>query len=136
MRYTFAECVLDTDRCELYRAGALVDLEPKPYEVLVYLVQHPERLVTQEELLRHVWPDVIVESGAIARNITAIRKAVGDHPKAPRVIKTLHRQGYRFVAPLTVQDTQALAIAAPQPPAGSPTLPHRFPLTGGRKRLG
>ena len=54
MRYAFADCVLDTDRCELYLARDLVKLEPKSYEVLVYLVQHAERLVTHQELLEYV----------------------------------------------------------------------------------
>ena len=104
VRYAFADCVLDTARRELRRAGEVVKLEPKVYEVLVYLVQQAEHLVTQEELLEHVWDGAFVQPIAIARSITAIRHALGDQRKAPRVIQTLHRQGYRFVAPVTVLD--------------------------------
>jgi hypothetical protein len=77
------------------RGGAR--LEPKVYLVLVlvYLVQHAERMVTQRELLKHGWPDIIVEPIAIARNISNIRRAVGDQRKAPRVIQTFHRRQHR-----------------------------------------
>jgi DNA-binding winged helix-turn-helix (wHTH) protein len=103
----------------LYRARDLVKLEPKSYEVLVYLVQHAERLVTHKELLEYVWHDTFVQPIAIARSITAIRQAVGDSGKVQRVIKTLPRQGYRFVAPVTVQ-------AAMVPPAESLPLSSRL----------
>jgi Transcriptional regulatory protein, C terminal len=83
MRYAFEDCVLDTARCELRRDGKLVKLEPKVYEVLVFLVQDAERLVRQDELLRQVWRDTIVEPGAIARNISTIHRAVGESAQGP-----------------------------------------------------
>jgi len=56
MQYAFADCVLDTARRELQRAGRPVKLEPKAYQVLVYLVQHADRLVTRAELLNRLLP--------------------------------------------------------------------------------
>jgi hypothetical protein len=65
------------------------------YSYSFYLVQHAERMVTQRELLKHGWPDIIVEPIAVARNISNIRRAVRDQRKAPRVIHTFHRRQHR-----------------------------------------
>ena len=83
-------------------------LESKGYQVLLYLVQHQQRLVTKDELLERVWPEVYVIDTTVSRCLTLIRKAVGDSGTAQRVIKTLHGQGYRFVAPVQVQASQDL----------------------------
>jgi DNA-binding winged helix-turn-helix (wHTH) protein len=80
MRYAFEDYVLDAAR----RAGG-ARLEPKVYLVLVliYLVQHAERMVTQRELLDHIWSKIAVEPIAIARNISNIRRAVGESAQGP-----------------------------------------------------
>ncbi len=72
--------------------------------MLAYLVQHRERLVARDELLEHVWPGVYVAEAAVTRCIAALRQAVGDDRARQQVIQTLHGQGYRFVAPVTVGD--------------------------------
>src|SRR5262249_34799622 len=104
MLYVFGEYVLDTHRHELRQAGVPVPLEPKAYQLLTYLVQHRDRLVTKAELLEQVWPDVYVADTAVARCLTAIRKAVGDSGARQRVIHTRHGQGYRFAAPVSEHD--------------------------------
>jgi predicted ATPase/DNA-binding winged helix-turn-helix (wHTH) protein len=98
--------------------GVPVKLERKVYQVLAYMVQHRERLVPREELLEHVWPGVYVAEVAVTRCIAALRKAVGDDRERQQVIQTLHGQGYRFVAPVTVSDATLPAPA----PATSPVL--------------
>src|SRR3989442_1622011 len=113
VRYVFGDCVLDTERHELRRAGVPVPLERKVYHVLAYLVQHAERLVTKDELLDHVWPGVYVTDKVVTRCIAALRKAVGDTPGAQRVLQTRHGQGYRLVAPVLLQDTLPSSTAAP-----------------------
>jgi DNA-binding winged helix-turn-helix (wHTH) protein len=120
MQYAFADCVLDTEGRELRRAGVPVKLEPKVYQVLVYLVQHADRVVTREELLDQVWPEVYVAPTAVARCITSIRQAVGDRPEAQQVIQTRHGQGYRFVAPLAVYNTIAPPAEGGQVSSGPP----------------
>ena len=90
MQYVFGDCVLDTARHELRRAGVPVPLERKVYHVLAYLVQHAERLVTKDELLDHVWPGVYVTDKVVTRCIAILRKAVGDTPRAQRVLQTRH----------------------------------------------
>ena len=66
--------------------------------MLRYLIEHPGRLVTQEEILRAVWPDVFVKPEALKRHIFDIRSELGDGPKDPRFIETLPRRGYQFIA--------------------------------------
>jgi DNA-binding winged helix-turn-helix (wHTH) protein len=122
MQYAFVDCVLDTERRELRRASMPVKLEPKVYQVLVYLVQHADRMVTREELFNHVWPEVYVAHTAVARCITTIRQAIGDSAEAQRVIQTRHGQGYRFVAPVTVYEAIAPPAEGLQPSSGPPAL--------------
>ena len=123
MQYTFADCVLNTERRELRRAGMPVKLEPKVYQVLVYLVQHADRLVTRDELFDHVWPEVYVAHTAVARCLTAVRQAVGDRADAQRVIQTRHGQGYRLVAPVTVHEAMAPPAEGLRSSSGPPVLP-------------
>src|SRR5262245_8899242 len=114
----FADYGLDTARRELRYHGSPVPLEPKGYQVLLYLVQHSEHLVTKDELLEHVWSEVYVIDTTVSRCLTLVRKAVGDSGTAQRIIKTLHGQGYRFVATVVVQaetTPEALPTAASTP---------------------
>ena len=68
--------------------------------MLHFLVEHAGRLVTEEELLAHVWPKVYVQPEAIKSQIHEIRKILGDDPKNPRFIETSARRGYQFIAPV------------------------------------
>ncbi len=100
MRYRFENCVLDTARRELYVDETPAPLEPKAYQILVYLIQNSERLVTRDELLEHVWPEVYVHDSAVARRIQAVRQAVGDSSDTQQILQTRRGHGYRFVAPV------------------------------------
>jgi DNA-binding winged helix-turn-helix (wHTH) protein/class 3 adenylate cyclase len=126
MLYAFGDYILDTARRELRRQGRPVPLESKGYQVLLYLVQHHERLVTKDELLEHVWPEVYVIDTTVSRCLTLIRKAVGDSGTAQRVIKTLHGQGYRFVAPVQVQDEPGPEALPAPPPMHLETAEDRY----------
>jgi DNA-binding winged helix-turn-helix (wHTH) protein/predicted ATPase len=122
MLYTFHDYVLDPQRHELRQQGVPVPLERKAYHVLVYLVQRADRLVTKRELLEAVWPEVYVNDSAVACCIGAVRQAVGDRRETQGVIRTVHGQGYRFVAPVVVQPDAAGATspADPAPPVPAP----------------
>jgi DNA-binding winged helix-turn-helix (wHTH) protein len=146
MLYTFGDYTLDTTRRELRHQGRPVPLEPKGYQVLLYLVQHSERLVTKDELLEHGWPEVYVIDTTVSRCLTLVRKAVGDSGTAQRVIKTLHGQGYRFVAPVIQAEMPPATLSAPASPPGRPEavvvgpeaslLPSAFPpLSEGERKL-
>ena len=98
--YRFETCELDTGRRELRRDGVLVDCEPKAYEVLAYLAERAERVVSKAELRGAIWPDEVLSDGVLARSVWAARRAIGDDGQSQRVIRTVQRHGYRFVAPI------------------------------------
>ena len=104
MRYLFGDYVLDTQRAELHGAGAPIKLRRKAFQVLAYLLAHRDRVVPKHELLEHLWPDQFVGDAVLKACITALRKALGERGRAPRFVRTLHGQGYRFVAAVEVRE--------------------------------
>jgi len=79
-------------------------LTPKTFDVLVFLVQNPNRLVGKEELLHAVWGDTFVEEGNLAQYISHLRKALGDNSENARLIVTIARRGYQFAGDVVVSD--------------------------------
>src|SRR6266568_9003672 len=96
---------LDTVNQCLWRGDGLTEerllLAPKAYAVLRYLVEHPGRLVTQDELFEALWPKTYVQPEVLKSHIAAIRAVLGDDARKPIFIETLSRRGYRFIAPVT-----------------------------------
>ncbi|MGO9931687.1 MAG: ATP-binding protein [Steroidobacteraceae bacterium] len=90
-----------------------IRLTPKAFAVLRFLVEHAGRLVTEEELLAHVWPKVYVQPEAIKSQIHEIRKILGDDPKNPRFIETSARRGYQFIAPVADATAPRAAVELP-----------------------
>lgn len=88
-----------TNEC-LWRAGARIDLTPKAFAVLKELVEASGELVTKERLLDTVWAETFVGDAVLKVSIGEIRRALGDACRAPRFVETVHRRGYRFIAPL------------------------------------
>ncbi len=103
---------LDTANQCLLRSGATIDLAPKPFAVLRYLVEHPGRLITHDELLDALWPETYVQPQVLRTYMLELRKILGDDAGQPRFIQTLPKRGYRFVAQVTER-------AATQPSAPS-----------------
>ncbi|HEU4521018.1 MAG TPA: FHA domain-containing protein [Thermoanaerobaculia bacterium] len=99
--YTFGEFLLDCSAGELRRSGAPVDVRPKVYELLRYLVEHRGRLISKEELLDAVWGEVHVSDGSVNRTITELRHILGDDSRTPKIVETVARRGYRFIAEAT-----------------------------------
>ncbi|HEX6279220.1 MAG TPA: winged helix-turn-helix domain-containing protein [Pyrinomonadaceae bacterium] len=91
---------LDTDRRLLFRDGEAVPLTHKAFETLALLVENRGRVVEKDELLSEIWPDTFVEEGSLARNVSVLRKALGEGPSDHHYIQTIPKQGYRFVAPV------------------------------------
>src|SRR5687767_9252274 len=98
MRLEFDDCVLDLDRRELLRASMVVATAPQVFDLLVYLAQRPERVVSRDDLVNAIWTGRIVSESTLASHINAVRKAVGDSGQEQRVIRTVARKGFRFVA--------------------------------------
>ena len=97
MMLLFGDHALDTDRCELRRGSELVALEPQVFDLLVYLVQNRDRVVTKDDLIATVWKGRIVSDSTLTSRINAVRKAVADSGDEQRLIRTIPRKGLRFV---------------------------------------
>jgi pimeloyl-ACP methyl ester carboxylesterase/DNA-binding winged helix-turn-helix (wHTH) protein len=93
---------LDLQRCALLRGSDEVQLRPKSFDLLRYLAEHAGRLVSKEELIQAIWPDVFVTEDSVVQCIGDIRAALRDD--AHRIIKTVPRRGYLFAAALSDQD--------------------------------
>ena len=98
---TFGPFRLDAGTESIWRGGAEIRLQPKTFAVLRFLAERPGRLVTKDELLEAVWPEVAVGEASLTVCVNEIRKALGDEARAPRFVETVHRRGYRFIAPGT-----------------------------------
>jgi len=81
----------------LWRGTQTITLRPKTFAVLRYLLEHPNSLVTKDELLDAIWPGTYVSEALIKNSILELRKALEDNPRASRFIETVHRRGYRFI---------------------------------------
>jgi class 3 adenylate cyclase/DNA-binding winged helix-turn-helix (wHTH) protein/predicted ATPase len=98
--YSFGEWQLDACLSELRSAGKSLELEPKVFDVLLYLIKHRDRMVSNEELINRLWPGQTIGKSALVRSVVAARRAIGDNGRDQWCIKTLHNRGYRFVAPV------------------------------------
>ena len=96
--YQFGPFRLQVDRRLLLRDGAVVALAPKAFETLLALIEHRDRVLTKDELLQRIWGDTVVEEGGLTRNISVLRKALGETPDDHHYIVTVPGRGYRFVA--------------------------------------
>jgi adenylate cyclase len=130
--FRFEGYTLDIARNVLRTADREVALRPKSFEVLRYLLENPDRLVTREELLKAIWPNVTVTDQALAHCVSEVREAIGDAGQAN--IKTIPRRGYRFVAPVVRVATSA--AAAPQPAFAAPSPLVGEGWVGGARALG
>ena len=91
---------LESDDQRLWHGSTPVGLRPKTFAVLKYLVERPGKLVKNDELLDAVWEDAAVTPGTLNTSIRELRKALGDDARQPIYIETVHRRGFRFVAPV------------------------------------
>src|ERR1700686_4704152 len=107
--YRFGQFALDSRRRTLSRADSPISLTPKVFDVLLFLAQNPNRLVTKEELLQAVWGDTFVEEGNLTQYIYYLRKALGDNSEDARLIVTIARKGYQFTGDVTVAEAAETA---------------------------
>lgn len=119
MIYRFGDCKLESAQCMLSRAGQPIRLRPKVCQVLAYLLQYSDRVVTKQELYEAVWPDPLGRDAALESTIRAVRHAVGDTGRDPRVIQTLDRHGYRVVLPVEAEPEPDDAAPAAEPLAAT-----------------
>ena len=113
----FASFRLDAANACLWRGAKAIHLAPKAFAVLQYLAARPGQLVTKNALLEALWPGTVVGDAVLKVSVREIRKALGDRAAKPRIIATVHRLGYRFVA--DVADAEG-EIASARPPLAEP----------------
>src|SRR6188508_2715571 len=112
---TFGRFVLDLRRGVLLLDGREVGLRPKTFAVLCFLVQHPGRLVSKEDLFAAVWPNLVVTDDTLVQSIGELRRALEDD--GGRLIRTVPRRGYRFEAAVSpVGEATPTATASPPKP--------------------
>jgi TolB-like protein/DNA-binding winged helix-turn-helix (wHTH) protein/Tfp pilus assembly protein PilF len=96
--YEFGPFCLHSQKRLLWRDGEPVSLAPKVFDTLLVLIEHRDRVVTKDELLERVWAGTVVEEGGLTRNISVLRKALGEKPDEHQYVVTVPGRGYRFVA--------------------------------------
>jgi predicted ATPase len=104
MRYRFEACELDTAIYRLTVAGRVEPVEPQVFDLLAYLIEHRDRVVSKEELLDSIWGNRFVSESTLTSRVKSARRAIGDDGQAQRYIRTVQGRGYQFVAPVEEDD--------------------------------
>jgi len=132
VQYGFEDYVLDPERRELRRGPEAIAVGPQVFDLLLYLVQNREHVVSKDELLDVVWGGRIVSESTLTSHINAARKAIGDSGQEQRLIRTIARKGFRFVGEVTegqpsvgFSSARAGAANADEPSAHALELPDK-----------
>jgi len=112
MIYHFDRYSLDTRAYQLRCEDQPIAIEPQVFNLLLYLAENCDRVVSRDELLNNLWPGKVVTDSAVSARLKGARRAVGDSGRAQRIIKTVHGRGYQFVATVTCSDSESSALAS------------------------
>lgn len=99
--FQFDQITLDTARFRLQQSGNPVAVEPQVFDLLAYLIEHRDRVVTRSELFDNLWKNRVVTDSVLSARIKDARRAIGDNGRKQAIIKTIFGRGYQFVAPTT-----------------------------------
>ncbi len=127
VQFLFADHTLDTDRSELRRGSEAIAVQPQVFDLLVYLVQNRDRVVSKDDLIASIWGGRIVSDSTLTSRINAARRAVGDNGEDQKLIRTIPRKGLRFVGAVTL-GAGALATARPSDEINA-QVPATLPLS-------
>lgn len=111
MRYHFNDFTLDTDRFELSKNGSNISIEPQVLELLSLLIANRNRMVSKDEINEKVWHGRFVSDAALSSRIKSARQALGDSGSEQKVIKTVHKKGFRFVAEVEADEKSTPTIS-------------------------
>src|SRR3954469_25448035 len=103
VQFIFADHTLDTVTRELTRSAVPVALEPQVFDLLVYLVENRERVVSKDDLLASVWHGRVVSESTLTSRINAARTAIGDSGRLQSLIRTVSRKGLRFIGEVNIE---------------------------------
>src|SRR5580658_8354126 len=108
--FRFGEFQIDALSRTLRCQEEIITLNRRAFDVLLYLVQNPGKVVTRDELLKNVWSDTFVDENSLAQSISALRRALDEKPGDNSYIVTLPGRGYQFVTPVQVVAPENLRI--------------------------
>jgi DNA-binding winged helix-turn-helix (wHTH) protein/TolB-like protein/Tfp pilus assembly protein PilF len=124
--FEFGDFRLDGSGRRLLKAGEPVRLTPRLFETLLYLVEHRGTVLSKDDLLAALWPDVVVEENNLGQAISKLRQVLGEAPGENRYIATVSGRGYRFVAQVTPVAADGAEPERPAvvtiPPVSAPPL--------------
>src|SRR5215471_10996926 len=124
VQFRFSNHLFDTDRRELTCDDRRIPIEPQVFDLLAYLLEHRDRVVSKDDLIEAVWGGRIVSDSTLTSRINAARKAVGDSGFDQKLIRTVPRKGFRFVGSVVASERPENAA----PPAAAEVRPHRSEL--------
>jgi TolB-like protein/Tfp pilus assembly protein PilF len=124
VQFLLCDQILDTDRRELHRGSAPIAVEPQVFDLLTFLMQNRDRVVSKDDLIAAVWDGRIVSDSTLTSRINAARTAVGDSGAEQRLIRTIPRKGFRFVGEVRVRSEQGLATVVGPPKTTGIEPPH------------
>lgn len=104
--FFFDDIQVEPSTFGLLKGGSEIQIEPKAFRVLLFLIENRGRLIEKDELLDALWKDTYVTENALTREIARLRKLLGDDPKQARYIQTVHTRGYRFIAQVQVRKAE------------------------------
>ena len=102
--YHFDDVVVDCEKFRIQKGDQIRTLSPRSFDLLVYLIEHRNRVVEKQELFEHIWKESFVTDNALTRAVKDIRRAIGDDADAPRYVETVPKRGYRFIAEVKTPD--------------------------------
>lgn len=121
--FRFHQCVVDPVRREISLDGQPVDVQPLVFDLLLFFVQNPNRVVTKDEMLRAAWRSTVVSDSVVARGVMKLRRAIGDDAAQAKILLTVHRVGYRFAADVLRTELAPLLPQASLPPVEASSEP-------------
>src|SRR5246127_226546 len=137
--FRFADVEVDETTFSVTKAGEVLPLEPKVFKVLQFLLHHPGRVVTKDELLDAVWSDASVSESSLTRSVATLRRLLGDDIHEPRYIATVPTVGYRFLCDVQVSENGLAPAGSPhaitEPPPKASIAPEETPRPRRSSRL-
>jgi DNA-binding winged helix-turn-helix (wHTH) protein len=133
VRYRFGDLELDTTSHGVMRAGQALQVWPKVFDLLQFLFENPNRLLTKQELLDSLWSDSHVSEGSVPWTVLHARRALGQATGDKHPIETVHGRGYRFVAEIEVLPDAPASSRRPPPMAAAVAqapATHALPFVG------
>src|SRR3984957_15118114 len=129
---SFGPFSLLSDQRQLLEADKLLNIGSRAFDILLALVERPGQLISKEELMARVWPNVYVEPANLTVHVAALRRVLGDGREGHRYLVNIPGRGYRFVAPVSLEEREAPRLPQQLVPRHSHNLPNQITRLVGR----